>query len=274
MTSYDKFITPNAHALNETYSVKILICYFLRQMSRPLTPDQLTEIATDDGLINYFMFTEALNQLLDDGTVRLEKPSEEDAQPVYVLSDMGKAGADQLKNMLPKSLRNKILATGLKFFAKLKNERDVSSSVTELKQGYAVGIRCVDGQLMLMDLTLYAPNLAQAELLQEKIVKNPVDFYAKTIDLALEGVDRDGEPSGGSVETSVFEMERGYAVGIRCADGQLMKMDLKLYAPDREQTELLQEKAAAYDPEDLYSKILGFAMENGEYDPEPKEVLP
>lgn len=191
MANYDKFITPNMLSLTDTYAVKILICYFLRQINRPITPMQLTEIATDDGIINYFVFTEAMNQLLEAKTVTLE---EQDGEQVYVLSELAKIGADDFKRMVPKSLRDKILSSGLRFFAKLKNENDVKTSVTETERGYVVGIHCTDGPFLLMDLKLYAPDLEQAELLRDKIIQNPADFYAKVLDFALDNGEYNPEP--------------------------------------------------------------------------------
>lgn len=192
MANYDNFMTPNMLSLDDAYAVKILICYFLRQINRPITPDQLTEIATDDGIINYFVFMEAMNQLLEAKTVTLEK--QDDGEDAYVLSELAKLGADEFKRMLPKILRDKILSSGLRFFAKLKNENNVDSYVAEMERGYAVGVRCTDGPFVLMDLKLYAPDREQAELLQDKIVKNPADFYAKVLDFALENEDYKPEP--------------------------------------------------------------------------------
>ena len=186
MANYDKYITPNMLNLTDTYAVKILICYFLRQINRPITPLQLTEIATDDGIVNYFVFTEAINQLLDAKTITLE---EQDGEEYYVLSELAKLGADDFKRIVPKSFRDKILGSGLRFFAKLKNEKDVKVSITEQERGYTVGIHCTDGPLMLMDLRLYAPDREQAELLRDQIIKNPADFYGRVLDFALENED-------------------------------------------------------------------------------------
>ena len=186
MANYDKYITPNMLNLTDTYAVKILICYFLRQINRPITPLQLTEIATDDGIVNYFVFTEAMNQLLEAKTITVE---EQDGEEYYVLSELAKLGADDFKRMVPKSFRDKILGSGLRFFAKLKNENDVKISITEQERGYSVGVHCTDGALMLMDLKLYAPDREQAELLADKIEKNPADFYGKVLDFALDNGD-------------------------------------------------------------------------------------
>lgn len=189
MANLDKF--SNMMNLTDTYAIKILVCYFLKQINRPITPDQLTQIATEDGLINYFIFTEAIKQLLEAKTLILE---ERGGEQYYVLTDMARFGADDFKTMVPKGLRDKILVSGLKFFAKLKNENDVRISCTEQQKGWSVNVLCTDGGLTLMDLKLYAPDREQAELLGEKIMLNPADFYGRVLDYALENEEYSPEP--------------------------------------------------------------------------------
>ena len=191
MANLEKYISSGMMNLTDTYAIKILVCYFLKQINRPITPEQLIEIATEDGLINYFIFTEAINQLLEAKTLILE---ERDGEQYYVLTEMARIGADDFKTMVPRAFREKILTSGLKFFARLKNENDVKISYTEQQKGWSVNVLCTEGGLTLMDLKLYAPDREQAEILGEKIMLNPVDFYGKVLDYALENEEYNPEP--------------------------------------------------------------------------------
>jgi hypothetical protein len=173
-------------SLTDSYAVKILLCFFLKQVDRPVTPNQLTEIATADGIINYFYYTEAINSLLEAKTISLENINGED---FYVLSEKGKDGADSFKTLVPKLFRNKILESGLKLFAKLKFEKNVSCTVEIAEKGYIVHCICNDMDIVLMELKLFAPDKEQAELLREKILKNPSDFYGNVLDYALKNKD-------------------------------------------------------------------------------------
>ena len=91
MDNFDKYITPNMLSLTDSYAVKILICYFLNQIDRPVTPDQLTEIATADNIINYFYYTEAIEAMLESKTILKENI---DGVEYFTLSELGRAGAD------------------------------------------------------------------------------------------------------------------------------------------------------------------------------------
>jgi hypothetical protein len=183
MDNFEKFLTPNMLSLTDSYAVKILICYFLKEIDRPVTPEQLTEIALSDGILNYFYYTEAMNSMLEAKTIEIKNV---DGVDYYYLTEMGRAGAESFKTIVPKSFRDKILAAGLKFFAKLKIEHDVKCEITKLDKGYSVSCVCNDNDVVLMDMKLFAPDEEQAKLIREKIMQNPTEFYGKVLNYALE----------------------------------------------------------------------------------------
>lgn len=183
MDAFDKFITPDMLTLKDSYAVKILICYFLDQINRPVTPQQLIEIATDDKIINYFYYTEAMNSLIENETILIENI---DGAEYYVLSEKGKEGAQSFKSIVPKSFRDKILSSGLKLFSKLRIENDVKCEIQKLEKGFSVSCFCKDMDVVLMDLTLFAPDLEQAKLIKEKIMQNPTAFYGNVLDYVLD----------------------------------------------------------------------------------------
>lgn len=181
--SFIKSINPNILNPTDEYEIKILLAYFLYQMDCPITPNQLTEIATGDGVVNYFLYSEAVNEMLNNGTMELK---EIDGTNYYVLTEKGKAGALSFKKLVSKSVRDRMYAAGLRFFAKLKNNRDVTFDITPLEKGYSVHCKCCDNNVTLMDLTLFAPDEEQASYIKSKIMMNPTDFYCKVMDYIIE----------------------------------------------------------------------------------------
>ena len=181
--SFINSVTPDILNPTDEYEVKILIAYFLYQIDRPVTPNQLTEIATGDGIVNYFLYSEAINEMLNNGIIKLE---EIDGINYYVLTKKGSDGALSFKKLVNKSVRDRIYAAGLRFFSKLKNQRDVTFDIQPLEKGYSVHCECKDNGLMLMDITLFAPDSEQAEYIKSKIMINPTDFYCKVMDYIIE----------------------------------------------------------------------------------------
>lgn len=168
---------PNAH------SAKVLLCYLLKKLERPVTPDQLYEIAVTSGIVNYFYYAGAVDELVKNETILLE---EQDGVLVYVLAPKGIYTIDELKQYAPKSFRDRLFAEALRYFARLRREREVKISYTEAGNGYYIECRILDIGEDLLQLKLFAPDLEQAELIGEKIMANPTDFYGKIIGFALE----------------------------------------------------------------------------------------
>lgn len=169
--------------LKDVYEAKILLSYFLFQIDRPCTPMQLIDICEQSGVMDYFLYSAAITDMEQNGIVELKSI---DGTEQYVLSDKGRDGAEDFKAIVAPSLRKKIYATGLMFFARLKNERDVSFEVTEHGKGYLVRCKCCDGDSTLMDISLYAPDRDQAEFIKAKIGANPSAFYSQVMDFIID----------------------------------------------------------------------------------------
>ena len=183
MTNPEEFISDSMKIVDEVYRVQILLAYFLNRINQLCTPNQLTEIATGENIINYFDYTAAINAMLNNGTI---ETVEVEGTEYYRLTEKGKSGAEDFKKQVSKGLRDKIYSSGLRLFAKLKNERDVHFEVTEAGKGYSVRCTSCDVDLTLMDITLFAPDEEQANYIKSKIMMNPTDFYCRIMDYIIE----------------------------------------------------------------------------------------
>ncbi|MBR1764633.1 MAG: DUF4364 family protein [Ruminococcus sp.] len=175
-------ITPEVFSPVDVYEVKILLAYFLNKIARPVTAAQLMEIATSDNVVNYFLYIEAIQQMVDNGTVAVE---EQQGTEVYVLTESGRRGAVDFKSLVNKSVRDRIYAAGLKLFARLRAEQEASFEITETPSGCTVRCVCQDAGMTLLDMTLLAPDREQAEFIRSKIALNPSAFYSKVLDYVI-----------------------------------------------------------------------------------------
>ena len=188
MENISKISADYSLELKDSHAVKILLCYLLKKLDRPISPEQLYEIAVGSEIINYFFYTEAIDELVKNQTILIEN---KDGQEVYVLTEKGRYGADEFKQYVPKSFRDKLLTCALKFFAKLKRENEVICEFIELKNGYYVQCRILDVGDDLLNMKIFAPDLEQAKFIQEKIMINPTDFYGKIMGFALFNVEEE-----------------------------------------------------------------------------------
>jgi hypothetical protein len=180
--------------LNSVHYVKILLCYLLDRLNRPVTENQLCEIAIESETINYFYYAEALSELISTGAV--SKKYIDDKEQL-VLEPKGRMSSDYFNQYIPIYFRKRLLTSALWYFAELRRESEAVSEISETKNGYEVSCTIKDASYDLMRITLYAPDIDQAKIIKDKIMLNPAEFYKNVIEYAVsnqeEAIDADGK---------------------------------------------------------------------------------
>ncbi|MDE6764132.1 MAG: DUF4364 family protein [Oscillospiraceae bacterium] len=173
----------NTAELNSAHLVKVLICYLLERLKQPVTEGQLYEIAVESGVVNYFYYTEALEGLLENRSLTR---TERNGEIFIVPTEKGRFGADYFNDTVPLYFRKEILKAALYYFARLERESSADISITETDNGCEVNCTVGDANYDLMRVSLYAPDSEQAELIKEKIMLDPAEFYRRVLGYALE----------------------------------------------------------------------------------------
>ncbi len=154
----------------------------LDKLNRPVTEEQLYEIALNSEVINYFYYVEALESLLKSGAVSKKNIN---GTECIVLEEKGRLSSEYYNELIPYYFRKRILRSAFMFFARLRVQNDADISVTEVENGCEVNLSLKDTSFEIMRLSLYAPDMEQAEVIKEKIMLNPIGFYNKVITFAL-----------------------------------------------------------------------------------------
>lgn len=173
----------NSAELNSAHRVRVLICYLLGRLKQPVTEEQLYEIAEESGVINYFYYSEALEGLLKNGSLTR---TERDGKVYIEPTEKGRFGADYFNDTVPLYFRKEILKAALSYFARLERESSADTDIAETDNGCEVRCRIGDTDYDLMRISLYAPDREQAELIREKIMLDPAEFYRRVLGYALE----------------------------------------------------------------------------------------
>lgn len=169
--------------IQDVPTLNILICYLLKKIEKPVNTEHLYDILITTGLVNYFSYQESIGFLLENGHIRIE--TDEKDEDCYTLMPKGTACAKELKKYAPKSYRDNLVLAALRYFARIRMEQEVNVEYTETENGCYVRVRCHDNKNDLMDLKLFAPDKSQAQLIGDRIMLNPANFYSKIIELVL-----------------------------------------------------------------------------------------
>ena len=103
MSDYEIAADVAPGGLLEIYDVRILICYLLDSVDKPMTKDQLNHIFREERVVQYFTFSDALAQLVQDGHLSIQV---KDGEEYYQLEPLGKGTAKRLQSVLSRAMRD------------------------------------------------------------------------------------------------------------------------------------------------------------------------
>ena len=177
--------------LNSVHSVKILLCYILDKLNRPVTENQLRMIAEDSGIINYFFLADAVEELITNGSVTVSPSQSADGSEERCLSltEKGRLGSEYFNRSIPLVFRKTLLQAAFAFFIKEQNEGICRCHVEDTSEGCIVSFKLSDTGFDLIDMNFYAPDRQQGEMIAEKIKANPSGAYKHILGYLLDNTE-------------------------------------------------------------------------------------
>lgn len=172
-----------APMLDDPSHICILICNILKRFDGRLPEQWLYDIMVKKCEINYFMYSEAIGFLQENRSIVLEKDNT--GADVYFLTNKGYITADGLRSMVPKLFRDQVMLHALRYISHQRALRDLEITYEPEKSGCAVCLRCMDKTREMFFLRIQAPSRESAELLGERVLRNPAGFFGRILDLAL-----------------------------------------------------------------------------------------
>lgn len=155
--------------------IKILLCYLLKSVQKPLSFENLNEILQQDSLCNYFGFAGALRDLLVSGHVDLVK---QDGEDCYKTTRLGRETAALFERRLPLSVREKAMAAAVQLLARIKRESENRVEIEENgKGGCTVTCSVLDMGDPLLRVSVYVPERDQAEAVKKRFQSDPQTVY-------------------------------------------------------------------------------------------------
>ncbi len=168
--------------LQDPHLVRIMICVVLHRLNQPIPEAWLYDILVTAGHINFFLYTDALGFLLDNASLTQQN---QDGENILELTDKGFACATEMRQYVPKVLRDRVVLTALRFVARKKAMQEMSVTYDAVSDGCMLCVRCNDRCREMFTLRLHTPNRNAAEELADRIMRNPTAFFGKLLDSAL-----------------------------------------------------------------------------------------
>ena len=153
------------HRLYDDNKIKLILLYLLHELDEAFDFQTISEIIVWDGSINYFVFTDCFNQLVENGAI--EKITDPDGKKeLYAISQKGKVSIEAVEDTLLKYIKERIMRSATRLLAFKNNGSNVSSVITEDDGGFHLSCSLHNKKFSLLDINLYLDNKEEAELLK------------------------------------------------------------------------------------------------------------
>ena len=157
--------------LTSAQEIKILICYMLHTVGRPISRDAVSEIVVGEGMANYFDTEDAIEEL-----IRLQHLIE--ADDLIATTVTGGQIGDSLATRIPYTLRERSVKCALRLLRRRDIEKDNKVNIRPLEEGGCeVTCSVMDGERVLLSVTLRVADHRQAEQVKERFFDDPALLY-------------------------------------------------------------------------------------------------
>lgn len=154
---------------------RILICYILNSVKKPLSPTQINSIVQQDGLVNYFELSACMAQLVRSG--HIVPAYNKDDEDYYAVTDLGVQTALTFERTVPKSVRDKAIKAAIRLLARVERDRSAKAVIEPCGEGCNLELRILDVDSDLMNLKVFLPDKIQAESIKREFLNDPALIY-------------------------------------------------------------------------------------------------
>lgn len=165
--------------IHDKLDIKLLILYFMSRVAAPVDFATITGLTLCDDGIDYFLFAEALAELVDTGHLTLENE-------LYAITEKGRVNSAACESSLPFSVKRKCSAHLVKLNGILRRNAQVRAEVQPRADGgFSVRMFLDDTDGNLLTLELFCASQEQADRLAANFKAEPERIYNEVLSALL-----------------------------------------------------------------------------------------
>lgn len=170
--------------LTNRTEIRVLICYLLNAVDQPVPYSFLTDNLSGEGIANYFELCDAVISLEENG--HISSLIDTDGNKSYLITPSGANIAATLEKSVPNSVRDRACSYIVKLLTRVRNEKENEVIIQPAEKGFTVTCRAIDGDKVLMSVSLLVPNEACAGTVRESFLNNPTETFIKVTEALLD----------------------------------------------------------------------------------------
>ena len=166
--------------IHDKLEIKFLILYITARVIEPIPFEVVLDLTLCDDAIDYFDFSECLNDLVKTGHLTLSEDG------LYAITDKGLRNSQICESSLPYSVRLQCDKNLASCNRRLRRKSQVRSSWEQRPNGtYTVSMALDDDMGSILDLKVMAVREDMAAMLAERFRKAPEKLYGEIMNVLL-----------------------------------------------------------------------------------------
>lgn len=163
---------PRYGYIRDKLDVKVLVLYLTSRTAAPIDFPALTDLSMCDDGVDYFMFAQAVSELVESGHLLLENDR-------YSVTEKGRKNGSVCEESLPLSVRQKCDRNLAALNARLRREAQIRTEILPRAEtgGFTVRLILDDNDGNLMTAELYSPTEEQANMMSNSFRNCPELIY-------------------------------------------------------------------------------------------------
>lgn len=174
---------PELGGLKEIPDIKALILYLLKEANCVVNEVRLTDVLMQDGLVEYFDYSQAVEQLLTSGMIDIA--SLEDTGS-YKITKAGLEVEAEYESRLPYNVKSKTLAALKANLKQKQEEEEISAEIRESESGFQVTCTIREQGEIMLSYQVLVPDRKDAYYAADRFRQNPTGYYQKIMEIVLD----------------------------------------------------------------------------------------
>lgn len=174
---------PELGGLYEIADVKGLILFLLREADCVLEEARLTDVLMEDGLVEYFDYKQAIEQLLLTGLIDIASMEETGS---YRITPQGREIVAEFEKKIPYNVRTKTLDALKRNLRRQKEDDQIFTEISPSPSGYSVCCNVREGGETMLSYEVLVPDQRTAYYAAERFRANPSLYYQKIMEIVLD----------------------------------------------------------------------------------------
>lgn len=165
--------------LFSTAEIRILLCYLISSINRPVPGRMLADVLHYEGIANVFEVNDSIAALCDNGHLKLYDANED----TYVITPSGRDVAQTLKTTLSMTVKERAFSAALKMVSRFNHSKETDIKIS--REGDKTFITCsaIDSGEPFMSVKLLVTDEEQAIFIKERFLEDPSKIYSEIIDM-------------------------------------------------------------------------------------------